>query len=103
MRGNVRLWAAVVIASAGGAVPLVLAGGATAISGTQPLAVVLCKFSDKTNEPNPASYYQTMFSETGAGQNGVYDYWKAVSYGQLDLTGTIVKGWYTLDQTVAQW
>jgi M6 family metalloprotease-like protein len=84
-------------------VALAAAGDASAITGNQPIAVVLCKFTDRTGEPHPQSYYQNMFSETGAGQSGVFDYWKDNSYGQLDLTGTVVKGWYTVPKTVAEW
>src|SRR4051794_32678866 len=79
------------------------AGNAVAISGTHPLVVVLCKFPDKTDEPQPVSFFQNMFSEAGAGQRGAFDYWKEVSFNKLDLTGTIVKGWYTVDLTLAQW
>lgn len=76
---------------------------AAAVTGKQPLAVVLCKFSDKTDEPHPTSYYEDMFTASGAGKQGVFDYWKDVSYGKLDLTGTVVKGWYELDMTLAEW
>src|SRR4051812_7058149 len=67
-------------------------GNAAALSGNQKLAVILCKTSDKLDEPQPVSFFQTMFSATGAGSTSVFDYWKEVSYGQLDLTGTVVKG-----------
>jgi hypothetical protein len=43
-----------------------------------------------------------MFSETGAGQLGVFDFWRDVSYGNLDLTGTVVKGWYTAPKTAGE-
>ncbi|MFI7634947.1 choice-of-anchor P family protein [Nonomuraea sp. NPDC049400] len=75
---------------------------ARAISGNHPLAVVLCKFTDQQDEPHNVAYYEDMFSQSGAGKKGVFDYWKDVSYGNLDLTGTIVKGWYTADKTVAE-
>lgn len=77
--------------------------GASALSGVHPLAVVLCKFTNLTAEPHAVSYYQDMFSESGAGKKGAFDYWKDVSYANLDLTGTVVKGWYTLPMTVEQW
>jgi hypothetical protein len=80
-------------------VALTLSGTAAAISGIKPLAVVLCKFTDQTFEPRPASYYQDMFSETGAGKKGLFDFWRDVSYGNLDLTGTVAKGWYTVPMT----
>ena len=43
-----------------------------------------------------------MFSETGAGEHGVFDFWRDVSYGNLDLTGTLGKGWYTAPKTAAE-
>ncbi len=96
-------WTRWIAALAVMAFTLGVAGNASAITGNQPIAVVLCKFTDRTNEPHPQSYYQDMFSETGAGKSGVFDYWKDNSYGQLDLTGTVVKGWYTVPKTVAEW
>ena len=44
-----------------------------------------------------------MFNETGNGQGGMFDYWRDVSYGQLSVSGTVVKGWYTVPKTVAEW
>lgn len=73
-----------------------------ALSGTQPIVVVLCKFTDQTDEPRDVQYFQDLFSETGAGENNLFDYWKDVSYGKLDLTGTVVKGWYTAQKTVGE-
>src|SRR5262245_29410871 len=84
------------------ATTLAIAGSASAVS-NKPLVVILCKFTDQTNEPQTVQYYQDMFSETGAGKRGVFDFWRDVSYGNLDLTGTIVKGWYTAQKKVAEW
>jgi M6 family metalloprotease-like protein len=103
VKGKLRRLTVLIGMLAGAAMAIVPVGSASAISGTHPLAVVLCKFTDRTSEPHPVSYYQDMFSETGAGKRGVFDYWKEVSYNQLDLTGTVVKGWYTVPKTVAQW
>jgi M6 family metalloprotease-like protein len=94
-----RLWMAILI---GILLGLAVPGTASALSGNQRLVVVLCKFSDQTNEPHTSQYYQDMFSETGAGKHGVFDFWRDVSYGNLDLTGTVVKGWYTAPMTAAQ-
>lgn len=80
-----------------------LGGSASAKSGKQPIVVVLCKFTDSLNEPKPVQYFQDLFSETGAGKRGVFDFWGDVSYANLDLTGTLVKGWYTVPMTLAQW
>jgi hypothetical protein len=98
----VRFWLSVTVVGLAATLLLERPAPAQAISGKQPLAVVLCKFKDQQNEPQAVSYYQDMFSESGAGKNGVFDFWKTVSYGNLDLTGTVVKGWYTADKTVAE-
>ena len=76
---------------------------ASAISGTHPVLVVLCNFSDETQEPNPPSYYEDMFSDAGSGKLGALDYWHDVSYGNLSVSGTVVKGWYTLSITRDDW
>jgi len=103
VRWNVGLGGLLAAACLAGIVLFGTVGGASGITGVHPLAVVLCKFKDRTTEPHPRSYYDDEFTASGAGKQGLFDYWKAVSYGQLDLTGTVVKGWYTLDKTVAEW
>jgi hypothetical protein len=99
--GTMRLRALIVTLLAMAGLVLAAAGGAAAISGKQPLAIVLCKFTDLTTEPQTAVYYEKLFNEKGAGQKGAFDYWRDVSYGKLDLTGTVVKGWYDVGMTVA--
>jgi hypothetical protein len=86
----------------GAVIAMAMAGSASALSGKQPLVVVLCKFTDQTDEPRNVQYFQDLFSETGTGESNVFDFWKDVSYGNLDLTGTVVKGWYTAKKTVAE-
>lgn len=72
--------------------------GALPITGSHPWVVVLCNFSDDTSQPQPVSYYQQMFN--GApGADGLREYYNDVSYGNLSITGTVVKGWYTLSMT----
>jgi hypothetical protein len=85
--------------------PVIVAAAppAPAAPATRPLAVILCKPSDRLTEPHPPSYYEAMFNETGNGQGGMFDYWRDVSYGQLSVSGTVVKGWYTVPKTVAEW
>jgi hypothetical protein len=46
--------------------------------------------------PEPISFYADFFSESGAGGQGLFDYWRDVSYGNIDLTGSRVFGWYTM-------
>ncbi len=68
---------------------------ASAMVGTYPWAVVLCKFNDSQTELKTVQYFQDMFTVPN---NPTYQYWKDISYGKLDLSGTIVAGnrWYTL-------
>ncbi len=61
-----------------------------------PFAVVLCKFSDQPQEPRAPQFYKDCFTETGAGTGGAFDYWRDVSFGNLDLTGSRVFGWFTM-------
>ncbi|MEN9934312.1 MAG: hypothetical protein RLZZ387_891, partial [Chloroflexota bacterium] len=61
--------------------------------GHRPWAMVLCKFADVPAEPAPLSYHQQLFAGPAP---SIADYWREASYGQLDLTGSVVRGWYTL-------
>jgi hypothetical protein len=63
----------------------------------RPWAVILCKFSDIAGyEPHPPSFYKEAFTEAGAGKGREFDYFRQVSYGVLDMTGSRVFGWYTM-------
>ena len=102
VRPRVRLRAAIaaclLIANlAVGAVPV------SAISGSHPVVVVLCNFSDETQQPFTPSYFEHMFSDAGAGELGALDFWHDVSYGNFSVSGTVVKGWYTLAITRDTW
>lgn len=63
-------------------------------------AVLLCKFADQPQEPQPPSFFDRFFVQTGTG--GMNDYWRTVSYGAIDLAGSVVKGWYREPYTLAQ-
>jgi hypothetical protein len=66
------------------------------LQGSQKLAILLCKFSDTENtEPQAASFYKELFSDRGTG--GLNDYWIAASLGAINLDGSQVFGWKTLD------
>lgn len=102
MRPRARLRAAVtacllIVSLAIGATP------ASAISGSHPVVVVLCNFSNETVQPFPPSYFEHMFSDAGAGELGALDFWHDVSYGSFSVSGTVVKGWYTLGITRDTW
>ena len=68
------------------------------LSGPQPFVTILCKFADVDDEPMPPSYFEVLL---GATRPGLDDYWREVSYGQINLEGSRVVGWYTLPQPAA--
>lgn len=106
-----RLWArtrkrrAFVVAVAALALVGLLPGAARSVSGTRPLVVVLCKFTDLSTEPSAytPSYFEQFFSDAGASKLGLLNYWKDVSYGNLSISGTVVKGWNSLGMTRYEW
>ncbi len=67
-----------------------------AISGDKPWAIILCRFTDQTEEPHSLAYYQRQMTAAGAGTNGLYDYWHDISYGRLSIAGSRVFGWFTV-------
>ncbi|MBC7986785.1 MAG: hypothetical protein H7X93_08975 [Sphingomonadaceae bacterium] len=69
------------------------------LEGSQPIVVLLCKFRDQSAaEPNPSSFYTDLFA---AGTGGLSDYWRQASLGTIDLDGSAVFGWKTLDIDLA--
>jgi hypothetical protein len=84
-------------------------GAASAVTGVQPWAIVLCNFADTPldpttgarREPRTPQYFENLFTQAGAGQGGLYDYFRDESYGSLSLMGSTVAGWYTLADTRA--
>ena len=63
-----------------------------------PWAILLCKFSDDASEPEPRQYYEKLFTQTGSGTLNMVDFFSDASHGQLDLSGSQVFGWLTLDK-----
>jgi hypothetical protein len=66
-------------------------------------AIILCRLGDVPGEPHPPSFYRNFFTESGAGTGGAFDYWRDVTYGTIDLTGSRVFGWFTIPQTTADY
>ncbi len=60
---------------------------------TKPWAVILCKYSDFPKEPYPVSFYRAAFT---AGKAREFDYFREVSYGNIDMTGSRIFGWFTM-------
>lgn len=67
--------------------------GAEAITGSKPFINVLCKFSDIATEPKTQAQVQTMMANSFPGLD---HYWRAMSFNQLDIAGSVVTTWYTL-------
>ncbi len=65
-----------------------------------PWAIVLCRFSDVTMVPQNPDYYEDLFTRNGTG--GLCDYWRAVSCNALDLTGSRVFGWFTMNHSSSE-
>jgi WD40 repeat protein len=63
----------------------------------KPWAIILCRFSDlPTFEPFPVEFYEECFTELGSGMGREFDYFREVTYGAYDLTGSRVFGWFTM-------
>lgn len=60
----------------------------------------LCRFNDIPTVPQPSDYYVDLFARNGTG--GVCDYWRAVSCNALDLTGSQVFGWFTMNHSSSE-
>src|SRR5947207_12297708 len=69
-----------------------------------PWVVLMCKFSDVPAEPQNATFFQDLFTESGAGKGGMFDYWRDMSGGAISLAGSEVHGWFPmpLSLTTAQ-
>jgi hypothetical protein len=68
--------------------------------GSQKLAVFLCKFCDNSNvEPHPDDFYKELVALRGTG--GLNDYWIAASQGAINLDGSDIFGWRTIQEKQA--
>lgn len=66
----------------------------TAVTGSKPWVNILCKFSDINTTPYSPAQYQSLFSSTYPGLN---HYWQQISYGQINIDGTMtISRWVTL-------
>jgi hypothetical protein len=77
-----------------------MASGAHPFRGSVKWSVLLCRFSDSPAAPRTVAEYQDLFF--GVGTGGAADYWNAVSYGNINFAGSVVRGWYTEPMTTAQ-
>jgi hypothetical protein len=75
---------------------------ATPVRGDTGWSVLLCKFSDRSAEPQTPGWFSLFATTAGNGLGGLADYWRTVSYGRISLTGSSVHGWYRMPFTLAQ-
>jgi hypothetical protein len=66
-----------------------------------PWLVLLCQYQGTTTQPHTMQWYQQYFTEAGAGMGGLYDFMLDNSDGVVDLTGSSVRGWFTMPFTTA--
>src|SRR5262245_55019245 len=65
-----------------------------------PWAIVLCRFNDVAAVPQQRDYYEDLFTRNGTG--GLCDYWRAATCNSLDLTGSSVFGWFTMNHSSSE-
>jgi hypothetical protein len=66
------------------------------VTGAQPWVNILCRFADAAGvTPHPVSWFEKLMETVYPGMD---HYWQELSYGQINLTGTAVAGWYDLPQ-----
>ena len=72
-----------------------------ALTGSQPFITIGCKFADVADEPHTIATYQQWTA--GATYPGLTHHWREQSYGQMDVAGSTVVGWYTLPHPMASY
>lgn len=66
------------------------------LTGSQRWVTLLVRFADQTGStPHPVSWFQTLM---GTAAPGMDHFWREVSYESINLTGSVVFGWYNLPQ-----
>jgi M6 family metalloprotease-like protein len=68
----------------------------TAPTASRPFVNILCRFADSTaTTPQQPSFFTGFFSSS---RPGLDHYYRDISFGNIDLVGTQVVGWYNLPQ-----
>lgn len=70
------------------------------MSQATPWAILLTKWKDNNGTPNSniPNFYQNLFTAAGTGTYNMTDYFDVMSHGSIDLSGSKIFGWHTLDQ-----
>jgi hypothetical protein len=59
-------------------------------------AVLLVKFNDDPAADPSRAVHEHLFTKSGAGSHNMVDFFRDMSHGQVDVSGTRVFGWFTL-------
>ena len=68
-----------------------------------PWAVLLVKFKDDASEPYSRQRFEELFTSSGEGKLNMVDFFRDMSHGVLDLSGSQVFGWLTLDKNSSEY
>ncbi|MCO4291565.1 hypothetical protein NF867_01640 [Solitalea sp. MAHUQ-68] len=68
-----------------------------------PWAIILVRFSDDTDPLPPLTKYEDLFTRRGRGDLNMVDFFYEMSHHKIDISGSRVFGWYTLDQRRADY
>jgi hypothetical protein len=70
--------------------------GETPMTAT-PWAVLLVTLKDNETKTRGMDFYQNLFTSAGDGSENMVEYFRDVSHGHVDLSGSQVLGWYNLN------
>jgi len=68
-----------------------------------PWAVILVKFRDNQSPLPAMTIYEDLFTSKGIGKQNMVDFFRDMSHGNLDLSGSKIFGWYTLPYNIADY
>jgi hypothetical protein len=60
----------------------------------KPWAVILCRFQGEAPVPTTEAFYRAIFTP---GSGGLVEYWRDVSHGAIDISGSVVFDWVEVD------
>jgi hypothetical protein len=68
----------------------------------RPFAVILCRFNDDPADAAREGPAETIFRDMFTpGSGGLVEYWREASLGMIDVTGSAVYGWLSVDMSRA--
>lgn len=66
-------------------------------------AVLICRFADDTSAIPPLLHYQRLFTGAGNGSLNIVDYFREMSHGQVDLSGSQVFGPFDITKKLSDY